>query len=342
LKRKLVLFVAMFNILLPQSIKSPINSKYTELPGDNYSILIAGHLYGAPQNVNSVFPSSSLLGCLEEINNLDCAFFISAGDVFRSSDERIVLNYMKSFSNRLNFPIFNAVGNHDVGNRKLYTKYFGETYYDFIYGSELYVFLDSELDNSKIIGKQLEYFSTVLLEKALRTNVKNVIVVSHKLIWAANIPKYKNIYNHLNSNFGYETYDQFNSIIIPILKDIGKQKNVYWISGDIGCSWSLPLFYDKDPDTGISFIATGLGDTEKDLILKLDVMDSEISMSLLHLSDDSGGNIESFNLEFWEEYFDNTHILNKIRKILFHKYYLLGIVSVFPVLALLLFRRKKS
>jgi len=104
----------------------------------------------------------------------------------------------------------------------------------------------------------------------------------------------------------------------------------------------LPLFYDKDPDTGISFIATGLGDTEKDLILKLDVMDSEISMSLLHLSDDSGGNIESFNLEFWEEYFDNTHILNKIRKILFHKYYLLGIVSVFPVLALLLFRRKKS
>lgn len=146
------------DISLAQNIRSPINGKYIKSHHDNYSILIAGHLYGAPENGRSVFPSASILGMLYEINSMDCSFFVSLGDNFRRANDIQMINYKKSFANQLNFPIVNAVGNHDITDRKKYVNNFGNTYYDFVYGSELYIFLDSELDHSKIMGDQLNYF----------------------------------------------------------------------------------------------------------------------------------------------------------------------------------------
>ena len=186
----------------------------------------------------------------------------------------------------MDFPIFNAVGNHDVSIRQNYVKHFGKTYYDFSYGSELYIFLDSELDDSRFIGKQLDFFTDVIKQKANNSNIRNVFVFSHKLIWAVNIKKYEVVYNNSNSQDGYKQYENFNNVMIPILADLSKAKNVFWISGDIGSFWSLPLFYDKDSNTGITFIATGLGDTKNDLILKIDIKPDDVTVYPLSLGNE--------------------------------------------------------
>jgi len=311
--------------------------------------LIAGHLYGAPENGRSVFPSASILGMLYEINSMDCSFFVSLGDNFRRANDIQMINYKKSFANQLNFPIVNAVGNHDITDRKKYVNNFGNTYYDFVYGSELYIFLDSELDHSKIMGDQLNYFINVIKQKAVNPNIKNVFIFSHKLIWAVNIPKYQVVYHHLNSQSGYEQDNNFNSIIIPILKNLVKDKNVIWISGDIGCSWSLPLFYDKDNNTGITFIATGLGDTEKDLILKVNIKHGDVKFSPLSIGAGDINNITHYDLQYWNNYFVGFHgsqfpltYFSKIRRMLLHKYYWFGVLTFFPIMLLLYYIKKRN
>ena len=91
------------NISVAQNIRSPINGKYIKSHNDNYSILIAGHLYGAPENGRSVFPSASILGMLYEINSMDCSFFVSLGDNFRRADDIQIINYKKSFCKSTKF-----------------------------------------------------------------------------------------------------------------------------------------------------------------------------------------------------------------------------------------------
>jgi hypothetical protein len=74
-------------------IISPINNKYITSLTDSYSILIAGHLYGAPENNKSVFPSSSILGVLNEINKNNYSFFVSFGDCVRSPQHVYINNF---------------------------------------------------------------------------------------------------------------------------------------------------------------------------------------------------------------------------------------------------------
>lgn len=335
------------NITDSQNIVSLINGKYIKSYNENYSILIAGHIYGSHNQ--SVFPSASILGRLYEINKMDCSFFVSLGDNFRFPNDIHINNYKKSFANQLNFPIFNAVGNHDVIDRQKYVENFGKTYYDFIYGSELYIFLDTELDQNKITGDQLSFFNTVTKQKAMNSNIKNVFIFSHKLIWASNISTYQTVNRHANESLDHEYDEIFHDIILPNLIDLAKNKNVFWISGDIGCSWSLPLFYDKDKNTGISFIATGIGDTEKDLIVKVEIKDGTVKFFPVSLTGEELNKIEHYSVKYWLKYFhddshDDSFIMRyycKINRMLLHKYYWMGVFTIFPIALLFYLFRKQ-
>lgn len=58
---------------------------------------------------------------------------------------------------------------------------------------------------------------------------------------------------------------------MPEIMRLSQTKKVFMMSGDIGVSWSLPLFYHEDEKHNITYIACGLGDTEKDAIIKVDI-----------------------------------------------------------------------
>ncbi len=163
--------------------------------------------------------------------------------------------------------------------------------------------------------------------------------------------EYQIVYNHSNSNKGYKSDDKFNSIILPILNKLAKEKNIFWISGDIGVSWSLPLFYDKNNKTGICYIANGIGDTEKDVLIKINIQDGEVKFSLFSLGIENKYKLEHYNLQYWNMYFKDNQvssenkyiytILSKIQRMLMHKYYWVGFISFLPIILLFLFIKKR-
>ena len=85
----------------------------------------------------------------------------------------------------------------------------------------------------------------------------------------------------MNATSGYHYQKDLAESIISSLKTFAKKRNLFWISGDIGVSWSLPIFYHYDTDLHITFIANGIGDTEEDYILKTDINKNDVSFLLL-------------------------------------------------------------
>jgi len=108
---------------------------------EKYSFLVGGHLYGDP-STHSVFPSASLLANIDMINGSGAKFFVSLGDNVRLTN--YFSHYHKAFTSKLTLPLFNAIGNHDVTDRKMYEARFGKTYYHFVFNNALFVFLDSD------------------------------------------------------------------------------------------------------------------------------------------------------------------------------------------------------
>ncbi|MEA1882947.1 MAG: hypothetical protein U9Q18_05735 [Caldisericota bacterium] len=255
-----------------ETITSPLNGKVLELSdtSQEYSFFVAGHVYGAPQSP-SVFPSASFLANVDMINQNEAKFFILLGDSIRAANPVYIENFKPVCSN-VEISIFNAVGNHDLTNRELYESHFGQTYFDFRHGSELFIVLDGQINNGEIVGKQLEYLKGVLDYANKSEEVKNVFIFSHNLIWSKNNAHLeRTVYPHTNSHANYENIDNFKSVVMPEITRLSQTKKVFMMSGDIGVSWSLPLFYHKDEKHNITYIACGLGDTEKDAIIKVDI-----------------------------------------------------------------------
>jgi len=206
-----IMVILSFSLLCEaKSIESPFNhlKLSTDAQIDSFNFLMAGHIYGAPENAPTVFPSASIIAAVDMINSKEASFFVSLGDNFRRPDHSShIANFQKSFSSKITSPIFNAVGNHDIHggkSRTSYEKYFGnQYYYDFVYGNTLFIFLDSELNKGEIKGAQLDYFQNRVEHFLNKKDIRNVFIFSHKLIWSVGNPSYKIVFDHLNSQGGY-------------------------------------------------------------------------------------------------------------------------------------------
>ena len=212
-------------------IQSQINGKILDCkePPEEYSFLVCGHIYG------SVYPSASFLANIDMMNNTGAKFFVLLGDMLRISNEEHANNFKKSIAT-LRMPLFNAVGNHDVGNREFYENNYGRTYYDFIYGMTKFIFLDTELStkdyqtSGEIIGNQLEYFTRACEEALKNPDIKNVFIFSHKLIWSVNNPDYQVVYKHSNSP-SYSNITSFRNNIDSLLKQLAKKRQCIGFRG---------------------------------------------------------------------------------------------------------------
>ena len=101
----------------------------------DYSFLLAGHIYGSHNK--SIFPAASLLANIELLNDLKPDFMVLLGDIVSGCNELEFAKLRESFLTKVTFPVFNAVGNHDVPNddlRVLYEKHFGKTFFSFEVG----------------------------------------------------------------------------------------------------------------------------------------------------------------------------------------------------------------
>lgn len=241
-----------------------------------FSFLAGGHAYGSPRNKDSLFPAASLLANLDRLNAHPAEIVFLLGDLVRVPDGAQLDALEASLLNRLEAPVFNAVGNHDVLHRGNYEERFGSTYFSFRHGSAQFVVLDTEQETpGDIAGPQLRFLLRSLDRAKEDPRVEVLFLLSHKLVWCVGNPTYRVVCDNVNAPYGYPESNRFSSEIEPRLRELAKDKHVAWISGDIGVDWSLPVFFHRPGPGEPTYVAAGLGDTQGDSLLEVTVTAGE-------------------------------------------------------------------
>lgn len=287
-------------------MRSPVNGLILkeDPSGGDYSFLAIGHLYGSPAKERSFRPAETVLANLDKLNGEGAAFLVTLGDNVRKADERSLSLYREAFASKLAMPVFDAPGNHDLADRALYEREFGPTYYHFRYRSELFVILDSELMQTSD-ERQLREVIEALTKARTDASIRNIFLFSHRLVWALGEDRFRVVYEHLNSAQGYPNLEAFKSKLQPVVDGLAAVKPVYWMSGDIGVPWSLPLFYDRGARPPVTYLATGIGDTKKDVFVKVEIRDAGRNVSFIpvSLSGEALLPVESYGTEHWNDHF---------------------------------------
>jgi len=284
-------------------IKSQFNDSVLDLDEkvEKFSFLLAGHIYGSHNS--SIYPSASLLANIRLLNNSGASFMVLLGDIIQCPTKLEIDTLKESFLSKLGFPVFNAPGNHDLLNRQLYIEHFGKTFFSFQHSSGFFIFLDGEINNGRIEGEQLNFLIEAIGYCKKSKEIKNIFIFAHRLLWAIKNPPYNDIIPFVNGPAWHpDSATTISDSILPKLRLL-VNKNVYFVSGDIGHHWSLPLFYEKEPGSNITYIATGIGDTKRDAILKADVNSSgEVTFTPISLTGRKIHPVEYYNLNYWKGY----------------------------------------
>lgn len=221
---------------------------------------MAGHIYGNPSE--SIYPSSSLLHNINKINKLEPSFFMLLGDNYRLLDSVNVLKFKSTLINRLEMPVFNALGNHDLLTKnklkdyKKYKYFFpGLTYYSYTIHTSLFIVLDTEKSNGdthsygNIEGKQLEFLKKELQQQ----NINNIFICAHRDL------------KH-SPNFKKDLAPLFSSTASSGIQ-------IYLLSGDMHEAPSN-LYIEKDSLTNFTHVHLHIEDNIEDKILQFHISSS--------------------------------------------------------------------
>ena len=268
---------------------------------DGFRFLVAGHLYGDPSGDH---PAATLRRAAPRLRQQNPAFLMTCGDIFWSTEDPSVDDTVGLF-NELAIPVFNAPGNHDVKNRPLYLRRFGAAHGFFIHGRSLFVILDTEHDPWNISGSQLEELREITEWVCKSDRIDHVFLFAHKLLFVAKGTLFPVLAPHMNAQDGFTGSINFIKDVEPLLTRMAKDRAVYWFSGDIGIAHSETLFHHRDPVSGVTFIATGIGDLPRDLILQVDVGENgAVRIQPVALNPETAVRpVEAYGVSHWRETF---------------------------------------
>lgn len=290
-----VMFLSLFGLANEKTeIDSPFNQQ--EIINDstgNYSFIVSGHFHGSGNN-RTGYPTNTLLANLNWINSSDNSMLISLGDLFLDVSNDIP-QYKKSLFSQLKLPMFNAVGNHDLTG-SIYQDNFGETFYYWQINNDIHVVLDTELDDGSLKDEQKKMLENVnTLTKS--GSISNVFIYSHRTIWAKT-------YTELDLLFQDNTQailgNNFESEVLPLLKEIKLNSNVFWFSGSLG-SAPASFFQFKDKND-IQYIATAIRGLPRDAVLIVNVnKKGNVSFETKSFTNQKLMPFENYNVNFWNE-----------------------------------------
>lgn len=263
-----------------------------------YSFFATGHLYGDPTSVTN--PASTLLNQLASLK-VQGDFWITLGDSYKQTDEEHLSAYRKNFLEKMIPPVINVVGNHEYDDPDLYDTSFGPTYFSFEYQGDLFVVLNTELANGDIEGEQLEWLKKTE-QRIIDNQYRNTFICMHKLIWTVQ-DRYEMIYRRCNARGGHTTSSKYLNEVHPIFEKMAKETQLYILSGDVGKSWSYPLFYDHNQDQNIHYIATGIGNLPTDMLLEINVSKEGVDFKPIALGTSVTRPIEHYGMKEWSRYF---------------------------------------
>lgn len=306
----------------------------------NFSFIVSGHFHGSSSNL-STYPAATLLAGIDTLNSLKPIFLISLGDLFLDVNDTYIKHYQQSFFDKLNMPLFNAVGNHDLANGNRYEKIYGPTYYKLSINDNLFIILNTEINDGSIEGEQLLFLKN-LLDETGKNNLqfKNIFIFSHRPIWSENNRRYEKLFlDNTRTEFGE---NNFETEVKPLLTKLSKTKNIFWISGSLGSS-PASFFYDKDPETNICFMQTAIRDLPRDAVLQIQVINGRIELKGISLTGQKLEKIENYNIDYWigavpeEDEFNFRMLPYLIKQMLFHNYFWIGFLSSLSILLILRF-----
>lgn len=253
-----------------------------------YKILFIGHAFGSQDTTvpqwNSLIENKARL----QDPSIQSVFFL--GDLTRdpllSTSEEMSKTMRKVFyKNDCSF--FYVEGNHDVLHKNYFrgSCCFSQNTHNFIIISNpafpyLIIFLNSE--NYK------ELTDSKIKKIVDNTSCKNVVFLSHRLIWAYSNPRYKHLVELTNSPKMHKLPQVVDFDFLNAQKD----KKFYFFAGDLGVN--IPLFYDKVGN--VTMYATGCGGTDKDNALLAEFKRDTIITSLVHLGS-ANYNIDDYTLD---------------------------------------------
>lgn len=253
----------------------------------SYSFLVAGHVYGDPlsSEIGIYPPFKEHFESIQEIPEIHYAFY--TGDVVRQSANETQWDSTIADMDLLGIDYHIAAGNHDRGD--LFLDHFGEYYYSFYEGSDLFVVLNTAQWN--IEGEQKDFLISTLNEAE---DASNIFLFCHELIWWSPDSIFQNI--GINAISHYPGSSNYWSEISPILSAIDKP--IYLFSGDVGATWSSSpyAYYNYD---NIHFVASGMGRAQKSNYLIVNVYEDEsVKLKLRAIEGDinSLGDITDYEL----------------------------------------------
>ena len=258
-----------------------------------YAFLVAGHTYGAT-GVDNPGVHPPFKSFFPHINSLGLDFGVFTGDIviYGTAND---WDEVEADLDELNMPVHFAVGNHDMTGRDLFVSRYGPTYYSFESHSDLFVVLDSELDQCSIVGDQLTFLENTLDS----TQAQNVFIFVHKVLWVAEGTPYYALRDKINGPGGYDFQSNFWPRIVPLLRDLDAR--VYVIAGDVGVGWAMALFYDEYEN--IRFVASGMGGAEEENFLVFHVRGGDVHITAYRLDSQllNLGTVEAYNLAYYAQ-----------------------------------------
>jgi hypothetical protein len=330
------LFLGFSQLIIAQEKSLQYSINHKEIEGldssGNYSFFVSGHFHGSSNNTTGL-PAITLTSNIDNINADSANFLVCLGDLFLDVKNDIPL-YKKHLINKLRMPLFNVPGNHDK-YENIYEENFGTTFFYFNFHNDLFIFLDTELNDGSISDEQLMMLKSAL---SYKSKINNIFVFTHRLIWAEDHAEMKHLFK---GNTRSKNGNNFKSKVFPLIKKYANGSNVYFMGGSLGDS-PAPFFYHNEGN--VFFIATAIRDTPKDAFLKVNIVEGKVKFSAFPLLMP----IEFYNLDFYNGKYKKAPGFNwrlvplYIKNMIFHRYFWYGLAFAFLPLIIFLFAKKYS
>jgi len=266
-------------LLLIMFMASSCQEKDTK---ENLHFFVAGHAYGMPGITNYPFhpPFMEYLEIAKSDTTL--SFGVLTGDIVQECDTtswNTVDDYLSAFSFDFHF----AAGNHDLKNRVLFEKRYGNPNYYFEKGRNLFYFVDLLESGWNFTKAQTQEIKQLTEDKMY----DNVFVFTHHVCWydMNKTPQIKP-----NSSYGRDTNQTFYNQVLPKLSKI--ETPIYFFAGDVGANHigsEITLHKYKN----VHLIASGMGGGKWDNIIQVFVNDGVTHIEVDYLSEKVNISIDS-------------------------------------------------
>ena len=337
--RKLGLCLAVIASIHIDAQVSPFNGRSVQGPDStgHYRLLIGGHFHGSSSNASG-FPAATVLANLHAINATEADVLLSTGDLFLRPD-RDSARYASAFFDRLMIPLFNAPGNHDLE---------GHAYripmpLRIDMGRDRILLFDTERDNSDIKGDQLDALKEVEKE-ATEGSVDRLFIVSHRPVWSEGIERYSRLFSGNTRSLAGCNYE---AEVLPMLRRMAGDVEVYWISGSMAGRAPASLFFQPH-EKNITYIQCAVRDQLRDAMLLADVAPNGISWRLWSLTGEPVEEVVMYDADWWEshqgkgEEFHWRRIPYLVQKNLTSPVFWYGMITMFAVLLMGWLLRRKA